>query len=154
MALQVKVGVRGRTRPRAMSRPAGFGLRTPRLLVGAALIAGLLAGLGAALGPVPVPVPGSGAGADTPGQGGATLGHDTSATALLSTNFWLATAQGDVWNFGNAGAYGSAEALHLADPIVGITPTPDGQGYWLVASDGGIFTFGDAAFYGPPAPSR
>ena len=137
-----------------MSRPAGFGLRTPRLLVGAALIAGLLAGLGAALGPVPVPVPGSGAGADTPGQGGATLGHDTSATALLSTNFWLATAQGDVWNFGNAGAYGSAEALHLADPIVGITPTPDGQGYWLVASDGGIFTFGDAGFYGSAGGSN
>ena len=29
-------------------------------------------------------------------------------------------------------------------PIVGLVPTPDGQGYWLVASDGGVFSFGDA----------
>ncbi len=33
-------------------------------------------------------------------------------------------------------------------PIVGMVPTPDGQGYWMVASDGGVFTFGDAGFYG------
>ena len=36
----------------------------------------------------------------------------------------------------------------LNKPVVGMTATPDGQGYWLVASDGGIFTYGDAAFYG------
>ena len=35
-----------------------------------------------------------------------------------------------------------------APPIVGMAPTPDGNGYWLVASDGGIFTEGDAVFYG------
>jgi len=142
MAQQVKYGVRGRSRQRSMPPLGVFGLRIPRLAVSAALIAGLLAGLGAGLSPV------SGAGADTPVQGGATISHDTSATGLVPTNFWLATAQGNVWNFGNAGSYGSAEALHLADPIVGITPTPDGSGYWLVASDGGIFTYGDAAFYG------
>ncbi|HEX4245648.1 MAG TPA: hypothetical protein VHY77_08780, partial [Acidimicrobiales bacterium] len=33
-------------------------------------------------------------------------------------------------------------------PVVGMTATPDGQGYWLVASDGGVFTFGDAGFFG------
>ncbi len=38
--------------------------------------------------------------------------------------------------------------LKLAEPIVGIAATPDGQGYWLVASDGGIFSYGDAMFYG------
>ena len=32
--------------------------------------------------------------------------------------------------------------------IVGMTPTPTGNGYWLVASDGGIFAFGDARFFG------
>ena len=36
----------------------------------------------------------------------------------------------------------------LDAPIVGIAPTPDGQGYWLVAADGGVFAFGDAAFDG------
>ena len=33
-------------------------------------------------------------------------------------------------------------------PIVGITPTPDGRGYWEVAFDGGVFAFGDATFHG------
>jgi hypothetical protein len=33
-------------------------------------------------------------------------------------------------------------------PIVGMVPTPDGQGYWVVAADGGIFTFGDAPYEG------
>jgi hypothetical protein len=32
--------------------------------------------------------------------------------------------------------------------VVGVTATPDGQGYWLVGSDGGVFAFGDAGFYG------
>jgi hypothetical protein len=36
----------------------------------------------------------------------------------------------------------------LNAPIVGITATPDGDGYWLVAADGGVFTFGDAEFAG------
>ena len=38
---------------------------------------------------------------------------------------------------------------HLNAPVVGIAPTPDGQGYWLVASDGGVFAFGGrGGFYG------
>ncbi len=75
--------------------------------------------------------------------------HDTSSpSGPLPANFWLASAQGNVWNFGNAGPYGSAAGLPLAHPIVTIAPTPDGKGYWLVASDGGVFTYGDAAFYG------
>jgi hypothetical protein len=32
-------------------------------------------------------------------------------------------------------------------PVVGIAPTPDGQGDWLVAAEGGIFSFG-AGFSG------
>ena len=63
-------------------------------------------------------------------------------------NFWLASAQGNVWNFGDTSSYGSAAGLSLAHPIVAITPTADAKGYWLAASDGGIFTFGDATFSG------
>ena len=69
-------------------------------------------------------------------------------TSIPSDNFWLASPQGAVWNFGSAGAYGSAAGLPLNHPIVAITPTGDAQGYWLVASDGGIFSYGDATFYG------
>src|ERR1700741_3514889 len=43
---------------------------------------------------------------------------------------------------------GPAEATPLNAPVVGMTATPDGNGYWLVASDGGIFSYGDAHFYG------
>jgi hypothetical protein len=42
-----------------------------------------------------------------------------------------------------AGAPSAARAGY-----VGITPTPDGQGYWLVRADGGVDAFGDARWYG------
>ena len=71
-----------------------------------------------------------------------------SLTSVPTDNFWLASAQGAVWNFGTAAAYGSAAGLPLNHPIVAITPTNDAKGYWLVATDGGIFSYGDAPFYG------
>jgi cell wall-associated NlpC family hydrolase len=75
--------------------------------------------------------------------------QSTGSTAgIPSDNYWLADAQGAVWNFGNAGALGSAASLPLNHPIVTITATQDQKGYWLVASDGGVFSYGDATFYG------
>jgi hypothetical protein len=64
--------------------------------------------------------------------------------------YWLAQADGDVTEYGNAKAYGSLKSLGItpAAPIVGIVATSDGHGYWLVATDGGVFGFGDARFYG------
>lgn len=62
--------------------------------------------------------------------------------------FWIATAQGDVWNFGSAQNYGTLQGTTLNKPIIGIAPTPDASGYWLVATDGGVFAFGSAAFFG------
>ncbi len=53
-----------------------------------------------------------------------------------------------MFSFGDAHFFGSTGGVHLNQPIVGMTPTPDGNGYWLVATDGGIFTFGDAVFVG------
>ena len=43
---------------------------------------------------------------------------------------------------------GSVADSQLQRPIVGMAPTPSGDGYWLVASDGGVFSFGDARFHG------
>ena len=82
--------------------------------------------------------------------GGATPLQSSPHTASQqpSTNFWLASSSGGVWNFGNAQALGSLANVPLTNPIVGITPTHDNGGYWLVASDGGIFSFGDASFFG------
>ncbi len=62
--------------------------------------------------------------------------------------YWLFTATGEVFSYGDAANFGSASSLALYGPIVGMAATPDGKGYWLVGSDGGIFTFGDATFYG------
>ena len=64
--------------------------------------------------------------------------------------YWTVTPTGAVTPHGAAPALGSPglSNLRLAQPIVGMTATVDGNGYWLVASDGGIFSYGDATFYG------
>ncbi len=64
--------------------------------------------------------------------------------------YWTVNPTGVVTPRGGAPAFGSPAQsnLHLAQPVVGMTATVDGNGYWLVASDGGIFSYGDAQFYG------
>ena len=62
--------------------------------------------------------------------------------------YWLAGRDGGVFDYGDAGFFGSAGSLHLNAPIVGMAATADGGGYWLVAADGGIFSYGDAGFFG------
>ena len=62
--------------------------------------------------------------------------------------YWLAASDGGIFNYGDAGFFGSKGGTHLNLPVVGVAPTPDGLGYWLVAKDGGIFNFGDAGYHG------
>ena len=62
--------------------------------------------------------------------------------------YWLVASDGGIFNYGNAGFYGSAGNIHLNQPIVGMSLAPGNLGYWLVASDGGIFAYGSAPFYG------
>ena len=62
--------------------------------------------------------------------------------------YWLVASDGGVFDYGASPFLGSAGAIHLNKPIVGMASTPDGGGYWLVASDGGIFAYGDAQFFG------
>jgi hypothetical protein len=59
-----------------------------------------------------------------------------------------AGSNGGLFNYGDAGFFGSIGNATLNRPIVGMAPTPDSGGYWFVASDGGIFSYGDAGFYG------
>lgn len=71
----------------------------------------------------------------------------------ISRNAWVADSQGAVFGQSTysgppANNYGDMAGKHLNQPIVGMSPTSNGQGYWLVASDGGIFTFGNATFLG------
>ncbi len=79
------------------------------------------------------------------GAGGSS-GHITSAAN--ANGYWEVASDGGIFSFGSSSFYGSTGAIHLNQPIVGMTSTPDHRGYWLVASDGGIFSFGDARFYG------
>ena len=86
--------------------------------------------------------------------GGATFPHAVTrhAVAVARTptarGGWIASADGGVYAYGDAGFYGSMGGVRLNQPIVGMAATPTGRGYWLVARDGGIFSFGDAQFYG------
>jgi hypothetical protein len=68
--------------------------------------------------------------------------------------YWLVASDGGIFNYGNAGFFGTAGGIRLNRPIVGMAATPDGGGYWLVASDGGIFAYGDARFYGSTGAVR
>jgi ASPM-SPD-2-Hydin domain-containing protein/calcineurin-like phosphoesterase family protein len=86
------------------------------------------------------------AGTATPaGAGGATPPPGGSAA---TSGYWMTSAEGAIYSFGNAAPHGSTADTKLARPIVTMASTPTGNGYWLVASDGGIFSFGDARFYG------
>ncbi len=96
----------------------------------------------------------------TPAAAVATSSAGTSSAAPLNRpvvgvaatpdggGYWLVASDGGIFNYGDAGFYGSTGAIHLNEPVVGMAATPDGKGYWLAASDGGIFTYGDAGFYG------
>ncbi len=65
-----------------------------------------------------------------------------------ASGYRLVGSDGGIFSYGAAAYYGSTGGMHLNQPIVGMTATPDDKGYWLVASDGGIFSYGDARFYG------
>ena len=62
--------------------------------------------------------------------------------------YWMVASDGGIFTFGTTRFFGSTGAVHLHQPIVGMSVTPKGDGYWLVASDGGIFAFGKARFFG------
>jgi hypothetical protein len=71
-----------------------------------------------------------------------------SSARTLGVGYRLYASDGGVFDYGDAGYYGSLGGIKLNKPIVGAATDNLGLGYWMVASDGGVFTFGDAGFYG------
>ncbi|HEC10091.1 MAG TPA: M23 family metallopeptidase [Acidimicrobiales bacterium] len=70
------------------------------------------------------------------------------AVAIAGASLVGAVPGASVVGAGDTPTYGDLSGQDLAGDIVGMAPTPSGNGYWLVASDGGVFAFGDAGFHG------
>jgi hypothetical protein len=79
--------------------------------------------------------------------------------------YWLVSANGGVFTFGDADFLGSAGNLQLNKPMVGMAAQAEplaqcryaewycDSAYWLVAADGGVFTYSNSGegWFGSPA---
>jgi cell wall-associated NlpC family hydrolase len=66
--------------------------------------------------------------------------------------YWLITANGDVYTYGDARFFGTASLSAGAGDAVRLVPTADGAGYWVVTAQGSVYSFGDAHSFGSAAP--
>ena len=64
------------------------------------------------------------------------------------TGYWMVSADGTVYRFGDARHHGDATPLVKPDGAVDLAPTPSGDGYWVVDSAGKVVPFGDAKALG------
>jgi hypothetical protein len=63
----------------------------------------------------------------------------------------MIASNGGVFSFGDANYFGSVSVLPLANPVVGMAATPNGEGYWIVDQTGDVFAEGNAKNQGSPA---
>ena len=63
--------------------------------------------------------------------------------------YWLVTAAGAVYPFGDAANYGQPGVS--GSPVVSAVRTPDGKGYWILFANGAVGHFGDASDLGQAA---
>ena len=70
------------------------------------------------------------------------------ASTKSGNGHWLASADGQVFTFGDAVHRGDLGAISVTAPVVDIAVTPDGNGYWLVTSKGIVYAFGTALWRG------
>jgi hypothetical protein len=85
-------------------------------------------------------------------------GHDPFAPSTSATytevvkappaGYWLATANGQVYNIGAAPSLGGVTTSATTGPVVGIAATATGKGYWVVTANGTVDALGDARYYG------
>src|SRR5438874_3533751 len=66
-------------------------------------------------------------------------GPGTSHDAAVPHGYWMLGADGAVYPFGSAKAFGNGPAGVTA---VDVEPTPSGQGYWLLTEDGKVSAHG------------
>lgn len=74
--------------------------------------------------------------------------HVVSIVGCSTGGYWLASAEGSVYNYGGAPFLGSLWGKPFPSPIMGMAAAGP-RGYWLVGEDGGVAAFGAAKFAGP-----
>ena len=103
----------------------------------------------------------SGGTGSTAGTGGGTTGTGTTTQpqptppvppvgpnpAWHSSGYWMITADGRVYVFGQAGFFGQPYPMPVGVRAVEIEPTPIGSGYWVLDSTGRVRTYGDAVSF-------
>jgi hypothetical protein len=60
--------------------------------------------------------------------------------------YWLVTATGHVYTFGDAANYGAPGPQSAA--VTSAVRTPDGKGYWVLLANGTVYAYGDAVNLG------
>jgi hypothetical protein len=60
--------------------------------------------------------------------------------------YWVVTAGGNVYPFGDAASYG--EPGPLAEPVAAAVRSADGGGYYILYPNGAVYSYGDAVNYG------
>jgi plastocyanin len=82
---------------------------------------------------------------------GSKTGGGSKVVAIAPTidqqGYWLVTADGHTYNFGDASSVGNVP-VHVASPIVSAVGEASGHGLWLAAADGGVFALGSAGYFG------
>ena len=68
------------------------------------------------------------------------------AATPAGAGYWLVSAAGTVFAYGNVGSDGSAQ--DLTAPVVSIVSSPDGTGYWAAGADGNVYPLGEAPGHG------
>lgn len=84
---------------------------------------------------------------------GVALEEPIPAVLREGDGLWVATADGHVFDAGDARFWGSAARRGLGEPIAAVTTTRSGEGYWMFTASGHVLAFGDAADLGGPASS-
>ncbi|HLI16327.1 MAG TPA: Calx-beta domain-containing protein [Acidimicrobiales bacterium] len=87
------------------------------------------------------------------GSGGSSSTPTTTTTSPPSSpvagrGYWVVTANGRVFAFGDARNYGSVSPRRLGGRVAAIAPAAAGEGYWIVSTSGRVFAFGTARSYG------
>ena len=75
--------------------------------------------------------------------GGAAVAVMPDATG---NGYWVVTAGGDVYPFGDAASYGEPGLFGIS--VISAVRSSDGNGYYILYSNGVVYAYGDAVNYG------